>query len=108
MCNIITNLGIIEIICAAAEYSTLPVRHHEENTLKQLSNRIPQRLPEGHKFNDPHCKANLLLQSHLSRFILPAELHTDKDNVLKKTVRLIQVRSLSYDLITYSECYYIV
>ena len=34
--------GIIEIISAAAEYSSLPVRHHEENILKQLSNRIPQ------------------------------------------------------------------
>lgn len=91
------SAGIIEIISAAAEYSSLSVRHHEENILKQLSNRIPQKLPEGHKFNDPHCKANLLLQSHLSRIILPTELQSDKDDILKRTVRLIQVTSILND-----------
>ncbi len=36
------------------------------------------------KFNDPHVKANLLLQAHLSRIQLSAELHKDTDEILIK------------------------
>ena len=36
------------------------------------------------KFNDPHVKANLLLQAHLSRIQLSAELQKDTDEILIK------------------------
>jgi pre-mRNA-splicing helicase BRR2 len=36
------------------------------------------------KFNDPHVKANLLLQGHLSRIQLSAELQKDTDEILIK------------------------
>lgn len=43
------------------------------------------------KFNDPHVKANLLLQAHLSRIQLGAELQKDTDEIITK------VSSIGYD-----------
>ncbi|XP_028391652.1 U5 small nuclear ribonucleoprotein 200 kDa helicase-like [Dendronephthya gigantea] len=81
--------GLIEIIASAYEYENLPIRHHEDTTLKQLSTRVPHKLAS-QKFNDPHVKANLLLQAHLSRLQLSAELQSDTENILGKAMRLIQ------------------
>ena len=58
--------GLIEIISAAAEYEDLPIRHGEDSLLRNLATRLPNKL-QSSKFNDPHVKANLLLQAHLSR-----------------------------------------
>uniref|UniRef100_A0A8C0J7N6 Activating signal cointegrator 1 complex subunit 3 n=1 Tax=Chelonoidis abingdonii TaxID=106734 RepID=A0A8C0J7N6_CHEAB len=41
-------------------------------------------------FNDPHVKTNLLLQAHLSRMQLSAELQSDTEEILSKAIRLIQ------------------
>jgi pre-mRNA-splicing helicase BRR2 len=46
------------------------------------------------KFNDPHVKANLLLQGHLSRIQLSAELQKDTDEIL------IKVKSFAKNLIS--------
>lgn len=86
--------GLLEIISSAAEYEEVPVRHHEDNVLRSLSQRLPNKLtgPNGGqpKFNDPHIKTNLLLQAHLCRFQLGAELQGDTEFVLNKAIRLIQ------------------
>jgi pre-mRNA-splicing helicase BRR2 len=82
--------GLLDIISSAAEFETLPIRHHEETVLKQLSNRLPTKLDPKSKFNDPHVKANVLLQSHLTRLPLSAELQQDTDEILVVAVRLIQ------------------
>ncbi|KAG6465783.1 hypothetical protein O3G_MSEX015385, partial [Manduca sexta] len=42
------------------------------------------------KYNEPHVKAHVLLQAHLSRMQLPAELQADTALVLTKAIRLIQ------------------
>ena len=44
----------------------------------------------GAKFNDPHTKANVLLQAHLSRIQLSAELQQDTELIVGKAIRLIQ------------------
>ena len=36
------------------------------------------------RYNDPHIKANLLLQAHLSRLQVSAELQSDTEEILKK------------------------
>ncbi|XP_077290807.1 U5 small nuclear ribonucleoprotein l(3)72Ab isoform X2 [Arctopsyche grandis] len=86
--------GLLEIIASAAEYEEICVRHHEDQLLKSLSARLPHKLtgPNGGmpRFNDPHVKANLLLQAHLSRLQLGAELQQDTEIVLSKAIRLIQ------------------
>ena len=81
--------GLLDIVANAAEYEHLPIRHHEENILKQLATRLPNKLNHV-KFNDPHVKANLLLQAHLSRIQLSAELQKDTDEIIIKAIRLIQ------------------
>uniref|UniRef100_A0AAY4ERR1 BRR2 homolog n=1 Tax=Denticeps clupeoides TaxID=299321 RepID=A0AAY4ERR1_9TELE len=72
--------GLIEIISNAAEYKNIPIRHHEDTLLRQVPSL----------FNDPHVKTNLLLQAHLSRMQLSAELQSDTEDILSKAVRLIQ------------------
>ncbi|XP_022669999.1 U5 small nuclear ribonucleoprotein 200 kDa helicase-like [Varroa jacobsoni] len=81
--------GLLEIISSAAEYESIPVRHREENLLKQLYDKLPHKLTDP-KFSDPHVKTNLLLQAHLSRIQLSAELQSDTEVVLTRSVRLIQ------------------
>lgn len=86
--------GLLEIISSASEYEDIPVRHHEENILRSLSQRLPNKLTSATggqpKFNDPHVKTNLLLQAHLCRLQLGAELQGDTEVVLSKAIRLIQ------------------
>merc|ERR1712051_272884 len=81
--------GLIEIISAAAEYEDLPIRHGEDSLLRNLATRLPNKL-QSSKFNDPHFKANLLIQAHLSRIQLSAELQQDTELILSKAIRLIQ------------------
>uniref|UniRef100_A0A671XYS1 U5 small nuclear ribonucleoprotein 200 kDa helicase n=1 Tax=Sparus aurata TaxID=8175 RepID=A0A671XYS1_SPAAU len=85
--------GLIEIISNAAEYKNIPIRHHEDTLLRQLAQKVPHKL-NNPKFNDPHVKTNLLLQAHLSRMQLSAELQSDTEDILSKVqshaVRLIQ------------------
>jgi pre-mRNA-splicing helicase BRR2 len=86
--------GLLEIISSAAEYEDVVVRHREDTLLKNLAERLPNKLsgPSGSapKYNDPHIKTNLLLQAHLSRIQLGAELQSDTELILGKAIRLIQ------------------
>ena len=82
--------GLLEIISAAAEYDTVNVRHGEEAILRQLATKLPNKPQANAKFSDPHVKAYLLLQAHLSRIQLPAELQQDTEGILIKAIRLIQ------------------
>lgn len=42
------------------------------------------------RYNDPHIKTNLLMQAHLSRIQLGPELQGDTEQILSKSIRLIQ------------------
>jgi len=58
--------------------------------INQLAQRLPNKLQPGAKYNDPHVKTNLLLQAHMSRMQLSAELQSDTEEILGKAIRLIQ------------------
>eukprot|EP00057_Strongylocentrotus_purpuratus_P018689 XP_011673163.1 PREDICTED: U5 small nuclear ribonucleoprotein 200 kDa helicase-like [Strongylocentrotus purpuratus] len=75
--------GLIEIISSAAEYENIPIRHHEDSMLKQLSSRTPNKVSNP-RYNDPHLKTNLLIQAHLGRMQLSAELQSDTEDILNK------------------------
>uniref|UniRef100_A0A452IF54 Activating signal cointegrator 1 complex subunit 3 n=1 Tax=Gopherus agassizii TaxID=38772 RepID=A0A452IF54_9SAUR len=65
----------------------------EPTWLLSLSSQLAQKVPHklnNPKFNDPHVKTNLLLQAHLSRMQLSAELQSDTEEILSKAIRLIQ------------------
>ena len=83
--------GLLEIISSAnAEYESVPIRHGEEETMRRLLTKIPNK-PDNAKVSDPHTKTNLLLQAHLSRLLsLNAELQQDTELVLGRALRLIQ------------------
>ncbi|KAJ2939955.1 hypothetical protein O0L34_g6662 [Tuta absoluta] len=85
--------GLLEIISSAAEYSDLVIRHREENIIKALAAKVPHKPTSSTgvvRYNDPAVKAHVLLQAHLSRTQLPAELQADTAIVLTKAIRLIQ------------------
>jgi pre-mRNA-splicing helicase BRR2 len=82
--------GLLEIISAAAEFSSMPMRHREDTLLGKLAKRLPIKLPQGAKFNDPHVKTELLLQAHFSRLQLSAELQSDLETILRQVLKLIQ------------------
>ena len=81
--------GLLEIISSSAEFEDVPVRHHEDVVLKRVYDRLPVKLANP-KFNDPHIKTNILLQSHFSRLTLPPDLESDQKDILSKIVSLIQ------------------
>jgi pre-mRNA-splicing helicase BRR2 len=47
--------GLIEILSSASEFESLPLRHREDNILRQLVDRLPNK-PQSQKFTDPHVK----------------------------------------------------
>lgn len=87
--------GLLDIMASASEFDKLPVRIGEDAALKKLAARVPVPLtpPGGGKppsFSDPHVKAHLLLQSHLSRLPLGGDLSDDRDQVVGDAVRLLR------------------
>ena len=62
--------GLLEIVSAATEFSSISIRHREDRLLAKLAKRLPLKLPSGAKFNDPHTKCQLLCQAHFSRLQL--------------------------------------
>ncbi|KAI9137398.1 SNRNP200 protein [Paraphysoderma sedebokerense] len=87
--------GLLEIISSASEYETIPIRHHEDNVLRKIYDRVPVKLSAAGqggypKFNDPHVKTNILLQAHYHRMQLPPDLESDQKWVLGKIINLIQ------------------
>ncbi|RKP18260.1 Sec63-domain-containing protein, partial [Rozella allomycis CSF55] len=81
--------GLLEIISSASEFDDLFIRHHEEVILKKIYDRLPIKITNP-IFNNPHCKANILLQSHFSRIKLPFDLENDQKLVLFKVIPLLQ------------------
>lgn len=80
-------------VSSAAEYDELPVRHNEDLINVELSRNLPisanffKNIPMW----DPHVKAFLLLQAHLSRIELPITDYVgDQTSVLDQAIRVIQ------------------
>lgn len=81
--------GVLEILTSASEFDTLPMRHGEERALRQLAAHVPLS-NDSLKFTDPHTKAFLLLQAHLSRMPVAGDLAMDQKTVLKEVLKLVQ------------------
>jgi pre-mRNA-splicing helicase BRR2 len=82
--------GVMEILAAASEFSSLPVRFGEEKALKILARSLTHKLPDSAQFYDSNTKALVLLQCHFSRIALSSDLRTDLGAVLRGSVPLIQ------------------
>jgi pre-mRNA-splicing helicase BRR2 len=81
--------GVLEILTSASEFDSIPIRHGEEKALRQLASHVPLS-NDSMKYSDPHTKAFLLIQAHLSRIPLAGDLAMDQRAVLNDAMRLIQ------------------
>ncbi|KAL2267588.1 hypothetical protein VTJ83DRAFT_4865 [Remersonia thermophila] len=85
-------LDVLTWMSLASEYDELPVRHNEDLINAELSRNL--RHP-GTAFGlpmwDPHVKAFLLLQAHMSHIPLPITDYVgDQTSVLDQAIRIIQ------------------
>ena len=81
--------GILEILTSASEFDLLPMRHGEEKALRQLAAHVPLS-NDALKYTNPHTKAFLLLQAHLSRMPVAGDLAMDQKSVLREVLKLVQ------------------
>jgi len=81
--------GIVEIVSAASEFGTLPMRQGEDKALKILSRGLPY-IGKDVVWNDPNGKALVLLQAHFDRKRMNVDLKQDCDVVVEGAVKLIQ------------------
>ncbi|RWR94339.1 DExH-box ATP-dependent RNA helicase DExH12-like protein [Cinnamomum micranthum f. kanehirae] len=81
--------GLLEISASALEYAELLIRPGEEELIRKLINH--QRFAvENPKCNDPHEKANVLLQAHFSQHTVVGNLAVDQQEVIISANRLLQ------------------
>lgn len=88
--------GLLEILCAAVEFESVPIRHNEDRVLRQLAGHLPLKI-DNPKYTEPSTKVNVLLQAHFSRqslkvpssATLTAELEEDQQLVLSMALRLL-------------------
>ena len=85
-------LDCLSWISHATEYDELPVRHNEDLINDELSRNMPFSAASfGMPMWDPHVKAFLLLQAHMSRIGLPITDYVgDQTSVLDQAIRVIQ------------------
>ncbi len=82
--------GIMEILSAASEFSSLPIRYGEEKALCIIARTLKYALPDTAQFHDSNTKALILLQCHFSRTAISADLRDDQKVVLGKSITAIQ------------------
>tara|TARA_R110002003_G_scaffold55_5_gene4994 strand:- start:49114 stop:54714 length:5601 start_codon:yes stop_codon:yes gene_type:complete len=94
-----TFANVLSWISHATEYDELPVRHNEDLINVELSKALPIPADDfGLPMWDPHVKAFLLLQAHLSRIDLPISDYVgDLNSVLDQSIRIVQA---SIDVLT--------
>ncbi|BGP06391.1 Pre-mRNA-splicing helicase BRR2 [Rhodotorula toruloides] len=80
--------GLLEIVSSAAEFENVPIRHHEDQLLRKVYDRVPVKLANV-DYESPHFKVNVLLQAHFSRLTLPADLAADQAQILPKVITLL-------------------
>eukprot|EP00803_Ostreobium_quekettii_P005866 evm.model.scf_17.6 EVM.evm.TU.scf_17.6 scf_17:76728-98390(+) len=81
---------VLQVLCHTSEYDDLPVRHNEDKLNMVLSGSVRWRV-DPQTLGDPHTKANLLLQAHLSRKALPiSDYVSDTKSVLDNSLRIMQ------------------
>lgn len=81
--------GLLEILCAASEYDQVVVRPGEDGTLKKILAHAPLSV-EKPRYTDPHTKVNALIQAHISRSHLNADLAFDAQQAIAAAPRLLQ------------------
>lgn len=85
--------GLLEIVAAATEFDSLPIRPGEDEAVRKLLAHAPVAVDKP-KYTDPHTKANALLQAHFSRTHMAGDMANDQRSVVKESIRLLQVSAV--------------
>lgn len=80
---------IVEVVTSATEFELLLYRPGDEKTLSQLAAVVPFKIGSDVVLESPQTKAFLLVQAHLSRISLPADLAEDQKLILKSIMNLV-------------------
>lgn len=81
---------LLNTLAFAKEFSGLPVRHNEDILNEALTHLVPLKVAK-HDLENPHVKANLLIQAHIERCPLPiTDYITDTKMVLDQSIRVLQ------------------
>ena len=81
---------MIKHLANAKEFAGLPVRHNEDMLNDALTYLVPIKVPK-YDLENPHVKANLLLQAHFERCPMPVtDFITDMKSVLDQANRVLQ------------------
>ena len=81
--------NLMEILCAASEYDGVLVRPGEELAVQKLLLHAPLAV-EKPRYADAHTKVNALLQSHISRTHMNADLRHDARQAVLAAPKLLQ------------------
>lgn len=81
--------GLLETLCAASEFDDVPVRPSEDLIVQRILSHAPVAVARP-RYTDPHTKVNALLQAHLSRSRLNADLSADARRAVGIVPRLLQ------------------
>jgi len=81
--------ALIDILANASEFDQLAIRHKEDKTLQKLAAHLPVKINKP-DYTKTSTKVNILLQSHFSRRVLPADLIEDQKFILKTAPSLLQ------------------
>lgn len=81
--------NIIEAIASSTEFENLPNRDGDAHALKLLSEKVPLKVAGDTDFDSTQVKVFILLQAHMSRLPLTAELSNDQRIILSKVLNLI-------------------
>ena len=81
--------NLMEILCAASEFDGVLVRPGEELAVEKLLLHAPLAV-EKPRYADAHTKANALLQSHISRTPMNADLRHDAMQAALAAPKLLQ------------------
>lgn len=88
--NMMKVEDVVKVLSNASEYEELPVRHNEDNLNAEMLPLI-RFAPPMHLVDKPNCKAEILIQAHLSRLALPvSDYITDTRTVLDNSMRILQ------------------
>jgi len=82
-------IDVFRIFASSAEFKLIPVRQEEKGEISKLIERAP--IPIKEDVNDPRAKANVLLQSYISRLSLDGfALNADMIYITQSAGRLLR------------------
>jgi len=90
--NIKNISDLINILCNAYEYEDIPIRNGEEEILRSLAKSCNMNSPflkDKEIFNEPHTKANILLNCYFSRQPIPGDMINDQKEIVEISLKII-------------------